>query len=758
MARAAVLIALLLAACGGESAEPAGFDGDASLLIEGPDGEPVPGARVEYFSVADHRAEAEPLGSALAGTDGRAPAPSGEERVVAVVRADGLATEVRELAGTGPVRTVMLSRPQQVEGLVLDLSGRPLAGARVLYPTTAPFAVQSVTDERGAFCLGPLPEHVRIRAEAQGHAPLDLSLALFPDEGRDLVFYLVREQHVTGRVVNGSGRGVPGALVVLDQESVSRVAADEEGRFVLPGVLSDWEVLLTPCAEGLRGPTVTAVPGQQGVTLPLFRPAEVRGRVVVRETGAPVEEFKIRRVDYGELVKPGEGRFVLTGLLPGETRIQVVAGHLKGELTLNLAEGEIVTEATIALVPPPWGDPRDPRVRYPLRLRAKEAEVGGPAAGALVRGTTAGDEARTGTDGEVLLLLPPGRSTLTVGGAFDRFALREVEVFVPEEENAEVELAPNREGVLELDPVRVRDGSKYWLHSDGEVLEGRLADTRPSFFVDPSRRFDVLVKVKRQLPAWLRGVRLPDDGRIPVSLDEGAVIRGRCRGEGDHPLAKVITEVTEHPLDARMETAGDGLIGVGGLEPGRYHVLIYARNVRTKRLVVDLPAAGLDLGEVRMRAPADLHVLVTTSRGAPVPGAVVETSILVASKAMTDNSGRVRLPGRNEEEVLRVRAEGYLDSWQDVRIPDERRRVETTVKLYRPGSLLIRAVDREGRPVEVEPPRDLESRSAGPGMLLIPKLSPGPVTIEFTDGTGRRATLHTVVLEGSSRSETVVFE
>ena len=64
-----------------------------------------------------------------------------EERAVAVIRAPGHACETLPLLpGT---ETLQLSHGQNVEGMVLDLAGRPLAGARVSSPAEPPFALST---------------------------------------------------------------------------------------------------------------------------------------------------------------------------------------------------------------------------------------------------------------------------------------------------------------------------------------------------------------------------------------------------------------------------------------------------------------------------------------------------------------------------------------------------------------------------------------------------------------------------------------
>jgi hypothetical protein len=251
---------------------------------------------------------------------------------------------------------------------------------------------------------------------------------------------------------------------------------------------------------------------------------------------------------------------------------------------------------------------------------------------------------------------------------------------------------------------------------------------------------------------------ISDGAVIVAELLTGPSIRGRCFAPSGHPLPKVVVEVEEAPLEARMETFGDGTFKIGPLLPGRYRVLAYARNVRSRRFEVDLEEEGADLGDLPMIAPAEIDVRVVTSAGVPVPGALVETSYLVSAKGLTDVEGRIVLPGTNEEERLRARAPGYLDAWQEVNIPDDRERISVTLELLRPARLLIRALDRSGRPVPVIVPRDQDAFRQGPGEFSLENLPPGPLELVVEDRAGRKGHVSEVLAEGESRVVTVVLD
>jgi len=175
---------------------------------------------------------------------------------------------------------------------------------------------------------------------------------------------------------------------------------------------------------------------------------------------------------------------------------------------------------------------------------------------------------------------------------------------------------------------------------------------------------------------------------------------------------------------------------------------------------VKVAGSDVDLGDVSMLSPCDIFVRVSTSSGAPIPGAVVVTSHFIPSQGVTDRRGRIRIPGRNRTETLRVSAGGFLDTWHDVEVPERVRRIETPVVLVRPARLLVRAVGRDGRPVPVLVPErdDLTARASGPGEIVLTSVPPGPLSLVLKDREGRSATLRTTLREGEIRVETVTLE
>ncbi len=681
------------------------------------------------------------------------PASTEAGEVVGVVTAPGSAGEVVATDGDGAV--VQLGEGEAVEGLVLTLDGEPIAGARVVHPHQAPHLLETRTDEEGRFRFERIVSDGWIRAEADGFSPLDLPLSLFPEVGRDVVFYLVRGRRVSGQVVDSEGRGVPRAVISLDQESVSRILADDDGRFTFNAVLPDWEVLLKAHAKGLVGPVVNALVGETDIELPLYRPAEIRGRVIDGGGGEPVGEFELRRID-GEVLE--RGNFVARGLVPGEHRIEVRAGGDRGEAIVDVREGEVRRDVVLTVRPPRWTAPKDYRLAHPVQFVVTAEPGGGPAREVLIRGERRGQKLKADRRGRATVRLPPGEHRIRVGSAIGEFAEKVVVVHSPGARPIHVGVKRNPLAWIDFLGKVPGARSKLWLRAGDEMREVEFrGGARFSFHADREVPISVYVKARGFLPVSREDVFVPESGTVEVDLPLGVFIRGRCLGAGGHPLAKVVAEVREKPLDARMETQGDGIFKAGALKPGSYRFLLYARNVRTRTIDLDVTGEGVDLGDVRMLPPCDLHILVVTSTGAPVRHALVETSILVAAKGATDAAGRVILPGTNPEEILRISAPGFIDTWHEITVPDSTRAMEVTAILYRPARVTLRTVDGEGRPVEIAESDGPDLHRVGPGAYEVRDLPPGPLQISLTGREGREGLLQTIVLEGEERMETVTL-
>src|SRR5262249_29155701 len=130
------------------------------------------------------------------------------------------------------VRTITLTRlsgeklksPSRIAGLVLDASGKPLAGATIgpegvaygrgtTWGGTDPFVDPlAVTDERGQFRLFCTKEVQRVHAVVEGRGVAKRWVELTP--GRDHLIRMQEGVTLTG-TVRHDGRPLPGAMMGL---------------------------------------------------------------------------------------------------------------------------------------------------------------------------------------------------------------------------------------------------------------------------------------------------------------------------------------------------------------------------------------------------------------------------------------------------------------------------------------------------------------------------------------------------------------
>jgi hypothetical protein len=399
------------------------------------------------------------------------------------------------------------------------------------------------------------------------------------------------------------------------------------------------------------------------------------------------------------------------------------------------------------------------RAAWPVTVRALDEVTGRPVAGALVSSLDCGADARTDADGRVTVLLPAGRCRLACGGPLEAWAARTVEIEVPRDSDAEVRLRKNRPVVLRATGDGRSGSGRLWVRAGRRTLSREVVDGAATFPATVGAVVDLWLTIEGCLPVERTELTVPADGTIEVSASRGAFVRGRCLEPSGRPIARVGIEVEDLPPESRVETAGDGLFAAGPVRPGTHRLLINARNVRTRRFTVEVPAGGLDLGDVTMSGPCALSVLVTTSAGEPIPGAFVTTTYRVAAKGVTNGAGRITLPGTEDREALKARADGYLDGWVEIRVAEGERRQVVPIRLLRPARLLVRTVDGAGRAVSVRVPQreDFDALVVRTGELLLSRLAPGDLSVEITDQRGRTGTLHHTVKEGEEAVATVIL-
>jgi protocatechuate 3,4-dioxygenase beta subunit len=278
-------------------------------------------------------------------------------------RIDGLGPGLYSLAATArgfgsarkanvrPGATVNLIARQGgwLAGKVSDAKGRPVAGVLVRAEMEPQFWTGSAvetTDSEGRFEIPGLDVgRYTVVARHAGLAPAVAGgVAVDVDGGADVALTLSPGAAVTGRLVDGEERPLAGRVAAQELGGqpiprslveLLRAEAGPDGRFRIDGVPPGSYALgaVAPRFSGRR--VETEVAGAEVVDLGdiVLEPGvAVRGRVRT-SAGAPIADAEIstggfdmmRGSAFSETRSEADGSFVLTGLIPGPTRVNFKA-------------------------------------------------------------------------------------------------------------------------------------------------------------------------------------------------------------------------------------------------------------------------------------------------------------------------------------------------------------------------------------------------------------------------------------------------
>jgi len=282
-------------------------------------------------------------GRAVADAEGRFefPAlPSGRKLALVAFAGGCSARESLSLLAGERRADLVLALPAAlaIGGRVLRAGSRaPVAGAgltlRSAQRSYAALAVES--DAEGTFeaRLPAGPATIEVRAEGLARKVLSVSV-----DGRSAALEIELEEQAAleGWMLDEAGWGIPHARLRLDSEGGGRsTRADELGRYriedVDPGSYA--AVVRAPGFETLReGVALAAGTQVRDFTLeatPLAPPGEVRGEIVLRGSGEPVDGLSFSGARGARATRNG-AEFRLVGVAPGPLRLRIQAPGVEG--------------------------------------------------------------------------------------------------------------------------------------------------------------------------------------------------------------------------------------------------------------------------------------------------------------------------------------------------------------------------------------------------------------------------------------------
>lgn len=630
----------LLHLLGAEEALPAPVDRARS----GPDGE----YRVEAPELGPYRLEVV------------LPGPRGE----AVVAAP-LSHPVVSLGAPQLVAPIELPDGYPVAIRVLDGSGQPIAGARVIASPTAGRSPRFVTaGERS----GPLERvHPRFHRTSAGSASDGVVRFLLPTADASVVALLpgfdvglgrtgagravVRLKRGAGvriRALDLRGRPVPGVVVRVPGPAGAPLAATDESGEATVGKVGQAQLELEGGNQesALVSVPVTDRPGaEQIVEVRLRPPLSVLGRVVDARSGDAIEGAAIwDMMRVGEVVYSSSGGTFDLHLRPSGERTPLVVnapGYVSKVVYLLASPGSVASELAIPLAPaaPLFGQVTD--------------GAGRPISDAVILAAPRLGGERV--DGEILL---PRRAVSVADGGF---VIPSVSYAVPY--RLTVNAVDYSERAVDVPPLFQRDpvDPLHVVLTRGREAFGRVVDTEGGAVAGAEVRLVLPMAVDEP------GSRFAPSDRGPsATTNEGGVFR--------------------FPVTA----------------PGSYEVYAaHADHISPGATKIELPEGegGFDLGAVTLVRGKQLHGVVTTSQGQPIPGATVRTAFLGRGRrsertATTGADGGFLLAGLPRARIdLTALAEGFAPSVVAVEPGSEE---SVTIALVPGASISGRVVDSDG--------------------------------------------------------------
>lgn len=258
-----------------------------------------------------------------------------------------------------PVAQVQAAAPEQageasVSGQVLAADGQPVVGA-VVWISGPTLGMQLMSDHEGRFHVEGNPEKLRLSTATAVVATAEPSRQTPIVPGSPLLLRLGPGAFVTGRVVDGKGQPVVGALVQVEHAVFpepqlpgmssypAMTPTDSDGGFHLGPVRSGTYDLVAQ-ARGrppgfAKGLTLNAGGDVTGVTIVLSDGATLRGRVTSRKDGTPLPDVQVQVSEPDATGRAGHRTRT------GPDGTYSVSGVASGLHTVTLAKTGFLTES-----------------------------------------------------------------------------------------------------------------------------------------------------------------------------------------------------------------------------------------------------------------------------------------------------------------------------------------------------------------------------------------------------------------------------
>jgi hypothetical protein len=221
---------------------------------------------------------------------------------------------------------VLRRRPDggSVKGHVTDLSGKPIAGAKLTNPgRSSSLARTAMTDTEGRFALDNVFESGtghQLIVKATGFAPEQVTFQPAPRSApAEITIKLAPGHRIRGRVQNSSGRPIAEAHVFYahgnhfpDGGVGGSATTDSEGRFSFDSL--PVKPPFTFDAKGYSEIPETFLPldGDDEVVVTMQPQGVLRGHVVDAATGKPIAAFNVR-ITFSLDRRPGDPNASLSG-------------------------------------------------------------------------------------------------------------------------------------------------------------------------------------------------------------------------------------------------------------------------------------------------------------------------------------------------------------------------------------------------------------------------------------------------------------